>query len=83
VRVTADTNIYISALNYGGPPSTFLRLAATGHIRLALSEEILEEIVEILSRKFLWPESGIAEARATLAKITERVTPTVILGRSR
>ncbi len=79
MRVTADTNIYIGALNYPGPPRTFLRLAATGDIRLALSNQIMEEIVETLSRKFRWPEGRIAEARTALTGITERVMPTVIL----
>ena len=79
MRVTADTNIYISALNYAGPPYTFLKLAASGDIRLALSNEIMEEIVETLRRKFLWPEDRIEEARATLALVTESVKPRVIL----
>ena len=79
MRVTADTNIYVSALNYDGPPRTFLRLAASGDIRLALSGDILEEIVETLRRKFLWLEARIMEARTALAQVTERIKPTVIL----
>ena len=79
MRVTADTNVYISALNYNGPPRAFLRLASDGDIRLAISDGILEEIVETLRRKFLWPASNITEAIETLCEITERVVPAVIL----
>ena len=79
MRVTADTNIYISALNYSGPPSTFLRIAAAGDFRLALSDEIMEEIAETLKRKFLWQPDRIEEVRAVLSEITERVIPAIIL----
>ena len=70
MRVTADTNVYISALNYNGPPRAFLRLAADGDVRLAFSNDILEEIVETLRRKFRWPEDSVFEARETLLTIT-------------
>jgi hypothetical protein len=30
LRVTADSNIYISALHFGGPPDDFLNLARAG-----------------------------------------------------
>lgn len=79
MRLIADTNIYISALNYGGPPRAFLRLAASGDFRLALSDEIMDEMVETLRRKFLWPQAKVEEIRGTLSRITERVVPTVIL----
>ena len=79
MRVTADTNIYISALNYNGPPRAFLELAVDGEVRLALSSEILDEIEATLRRKFSWPEDRIAEARATLLAITEPIVPSVIL----
>lgn len=79
MRVTADTNVYTSALNYNGPPRAFLRLAADGDIRLAFSNDILEEIVETLRRKFRWPEDSVFEARETLLTITEPVVPAMIL----
>ena len=79
MRVTADTNIYISALNYNGPPRAFLELAVDGEVRLALSSEILDEIEATLRRKFSWPEDKIAEARVALRAITEPIVPAVIL----
>jgi len=79
VRVAADTNIYISALNYQGPPNTFLRLAASGEIRLSVSDAILTEIEETLRNKFLWPPDRIIAAIETLSDITDRIRPTVAL----
>jgi hypothetical protein len=34
LRVTADSNIYISALHFGGPHDDFLNLARAGSIHL-------------------------------------------------
>ena len=36
IRVTADSNIYISALHFGGPPDEFLDLARSGIIELTI-----------------------------------------------
>lgn len=77
-RVTADTNVYVSALNFNGPPRGFLRLAGDGQIRLALSQAILGEVID-LNRKFHWPSARIDAVRKTLQSITESITPVVIL----
>ena len=51
IRVTADSNI--SALNYpGGKPSRLIELAGEGEIDLTVSKAILDEIAEVLARKF-------------------------------
>jgi predicted nucleic acid-binding protein len=57
-RVTADSNIYISALHFGGPPDDLLNLARAGQIHLIISDEIMEEVTRVLRAKFTWsPES--------------------------
>jgi predicted nucleic acid-binding protein len=38
LRVTADTNIFISRLNFAGIPRRILNLAESGAIRLAVSD---------------------------------------------
>ena len=48
LSATADTNIYISAFNFGGSPRDFLRLAGAGGFRLAISDPILVEIGKVL-----------------------------------
>jgi predicted nucleic acid-binding protein len=44
LRVTADTSLFISALNFGGKPEQFLRLAEAGAIQLFISDGILAEV---------------------------------------
>lgn len=48
VGVTADTNIYVSALVYGGKPLQLLEMAARGEVKLSVSEPIIEETVQVL-----------------------------------
>ena len=77
LSATADTNIYISALNFErGNPREFLRLAAAGGFSLAISDAILQEIGKVLRREpFGWPEDEIEKAQGRLARITRHVTP--------
>jgi putative PIN family toxin of toxin-antitoxin system len=76
LRVTADTNIYISALNFGGVPERFLRLADSGSIQLVTSDAILAEVAKTLrGDKFAWPEPEIERALQQLSRIAERVQP--------
>lgn len=41
--VTADSNVYISALVFGGKPLQLLERALAGEVRLMISQEILDE----------------------------------------
>ena len=76
IRVTADSNIYISALHYGGPPDRLLDLARAGVIHLTISDEILAEVSRVLRDKFGWSKELVSLAEARIADFTERVTPT-------
>ena len=62
--VTADSNIYISALAFAGV------------FRLAISDPLLAEIHRVLREKFRWPADDLAEAASDLADFTTRVHPT-------
>jgi uncharacterized protein len=75
LRVTADSNIYISALNFGGLPDKLLDLARDGEFQLVLSEAIVDEISRVLRDKFGWAEGSIALARERISDFTERVIP--------
>ena len=79
MRVTFDSNVYVSGLNYSGVPSRLLELAALELFRLQLSPEILDETVRILVDKFHWPNEDIIEVRAVLNSITDHVIPHVRL----
>lgn len=73
--VTADTNVYISALNFGGRPLHLLDLARRGEIRLSISEPILAEIVRVLREKFGWEEEPLQAVETRIRGFTELVTP--------
>jgi putative PIN family toxin of toxin-antitoxin system len=51
-RVVADTNVLVSAIQFGGKPKQLLDLAVDGHIDRAISEAILEETSRVLRDKF-------------------------------
>jgi len=61
LRVGADTNVYISALNFGGVPDQVLALARRGLIAMFVSKPILEEIEGVLKGN----SSGRRVERAT------------------
>jgi predicted nucleic acid-binding protein len=50
--VTLDSNIYISALNYGGACPHILNMSRDRLIRLDVSNAILEEVGGVLRGKF-------------------------------
>jgi putative PIN family toxin of toxin-antitoxin system len=75
IRVPADSNIYISALHFGGPPDKFLDLARTGVIHLTISDDILAEVTRVLRDKFGWSKEALSMAQARIADFTVRVQP--------
>jgi len=75
LRVVADTNVYISALNFGGVPDQVLALARRGRIAMFVSKPVLEEIEGVLKRKFQWPPSRTRDALAAISEFAEEVQP--------
>ena len=75
-RITADTNLYVSALQFGGKPQTLLDMAQDGQIELALSDEILDETLRILRDKFQRSPEHLRDAEAQLRAVTKHVSPT-------
>jgi putative PIN family toxin of toxin-antitoxin system len=75
VRVVADTNVYISALNFGGTAEEVLALGRMGAITLLLSTPILQEIEGVLMRKFRWSARRTREATALLREFADLVKP--------
>jgi putative PIN family toxin of toxin-antitoxin system len=76
VKVVADTNIYVSAIIFGGKPQTILELAHDGLLDLFISDDILAETARVLRDKFhRTPEQLQADVLA-LDALTTRVQPT-------
>ena len=75
IKVTADTNIYVSALNFGGKPLQLLELARAGTIELATSNAIITEMSRILYNKFSWNRDDVGEAVNQILSFTKYVHP--------
>ena len=75
LRVTADSDIYISAMNFGRAPGKSLDMARNGEIVLAISDPIVEEVTHVLRDKFGWTDEAIKLAQARIADFTEKVHP--------
>lgn len=74
IVATADSNIYISALQFGGIPLEFLNAARSGAFRLAISEAIIAEVRGVLFKKFHWSEDMLDEAISGLRDFTQLTT---------
>lgn len=70
-----DTNVYISALLFGGLPGSLLDLAFLRSFTLIISPALLEELDEKLRGKFGVPVEDAALVRARLEKVAEVVQP--------
>ncbi len=75
LTVTADTNIYLSALHFGGKPRQLLEAARAGLFDLAVSEPILTEVERVLRTKFAWDAEHVAAARRVVGGFTRLVIP--------
>jgi putative PIN family toxin of toxin-antitoxin system len=75
-RVVADTNVLVSALQFGGKPRQLLDLATDGQVDLAISEAIIAETLLVLRDKFHRAPEWVAEADRQLRVITRFVQPT-------
>lgn len=73
IKVVLDTNIYISAIMFGGNPNKVLKLARVRQIKVFISAQILLEISEKLHKKFKLSEEDVAKILKGISKITELV----------
>jgi uncharacterized protein len=74
-RVTADSNIYISAFLHGGKPLELLETARAGQSELAVTDDILNEIGRVLGTKFNVPGEDVQAFRGEILTFATLVTP--------
>jgi putative PIN family toxin of toxin-antitoxin system len=79
LRVVADTNIFISALMFGGLPGAFLDLAFARSFQLVTSPTLLDELQQKLRNKFQISNTDANSIRAKLAKHALLVEPPIAL----
>ena len=71
-----DSNVYISALLFGGKPRLIIEAALAGKARLAISAPILEEIQDVLTgSKFRFPPAAAREIVIEITALAEAVEP--------
>lgn len=74
-KVVFDTNIFISAILFGGGPRQVLELAREGKIQLVTSKAILLELSEKLHEKFEWSQEEIEEVISGIGMFANVVAP--------
>lgn len=79
ITAVADTNIYISALLFGGPCEAILGLARAGVIDLYDSQAIERELRRVLQEKFHWTDRQVRDAASELRLLTTRIHPALHL----
>lgn len=78
-RVVADTNIYISAVMFGGLPGSLLDLGLLRAFTLIVSPPLLDELEDKLRAKFGVSAQDAAAIRAKLENATDIVDPNLVL----
>jgi len=77
VKVVLDTNVLISAIMFGGKSRDILEMGISGKIKIAVSQDILKELAEVLvDKKFRVPVSFVQQTIHELSEITELVIVT-------
>jgi len=77
VKVVLDTNVLISAIMFGGKSRDILEMGISGKIKIAVSQDILKELAEVLvDKKFRAPVSFVQQTIHELSEITELVIVT-------
>ena len=74
-RVVLDTNVFLSALTFGGKPEAVFEMARAGRIQLIVSASILAELASILENKFAWDAEDVREALMVVGRHAELVKP--------
>lgn len=78
-RVTLDTNVYVSAFQFGGG-MRLLHMAVNGDIEIAVSRPILEELIRVLRDKFQWDGYRLHDTKQQVLGFARLVTPKQTLG---
>lgn len=76
MRFVLDTNVIVSGLNFPGNERRCIELASADGYELCISQFILEELADILQRKFRWEAPRVERTIAALLEAAIVVEPT-------
>lgn len=74
-KLVLDTNVYISAIHFGGLPLHLINLAADEKISLFVSREIIAEILGVLRQKFRYSPAQLDQIEALILDACQLVAP--------
>lgn len=77
--VTLDSNIYVSAFEFGGICARLIGMARAGEFRVDVSEPIISEVITVLREDFQWEPYRLHDARQRMMALGNTVTPTQAL----
>jgi len=75
IKAVLDSNIYISAILFGGRAEEVKNLSREGKIEVAVSEAILTEVGDVLKRKFHWQDWQISQVIDDIREFSNLVFP--------
>ncbi len=73
--VTLDSNIYVSAFEFGGICARLMGMARAGDFRLDLSDPIIDEVLTVLREDFHWNGYRVHDAWQRMLSLGKKVTP--------
>ena len=76
IRYVADSNVIVSAFNFGGLPARVVSASLDQGNTLYLSQFILDEVGTTLERKFKWPPERLRRLERSLRQQSTIVMPT-------
>ncbi len=74
-KVVFDTNIFVSAILFGGNPKEILEIAKSQEIQLITSREILLELAKKLHEKFAWNQVDVKDTIEGIGIFAKVVRP--------
>jgi predicted nucleic acid-binding protein len=82
IRVTLDTSVLVSALEFGGRPAQILDLHTDEAFVLCISSSIIAELQRILAERFDWTAEDIETTLEPIVSRAAVVTPSITVGDS-
>ena len=78
ITVVADTNIYVSAFQFGGLPRDLLNTARRhgNLLQIAISPALFDELQGVLRDRFGWSNAMLEAEKGRLVRFLRQVTPT-------
>lgn len=75
LRIVFDSNVFISALLFDGPPRQVMELAKERKLVLVSSKPIIEETARVLRTKFSWPNHKVNQFVRQIGRLAELHVP--------